>query len=130
MSAAACPFTYRRSPMKKRKRDPCCQECRSEFEKVLPRIRTHAAIQFRPVVCRSTRDELIAEAVALSWKWWVVLWKRGKDPRSLVSAIAGFAVRAARCGRRLCGQEKAQDVFSPVAQRRYAFTVNGIPVES
>ena len=42
--------------------------------------------------------------------------------------LAQFAARAVRCGRRLCGQEKANDVFSSVAQRRRGFTVEVLPV--
>jgi hypothetical protein len=44
-----------------------------------------------------------------------------------VSALAGYAVRAVRSGRRLCGQERARDVLSPLAQQRHDFVVARLP---
>jgi hypothetical protein len=97
----------------------------AEFERVLPRIRLHACITLRHVRCSHQREELIAEVVALSWKWWMRLCRRGKHPEGFVSAIAVYAVRAVRDGRRLCGQE-SKDVLSPLAQRRRGFTVGSM----
>src|SRR5438067_803098 len=90
--------------------------CRSAYEAALPRIQLHAEIRFRNVRCQCQREELIAEAIGLSWTWWRRLWEKGKDPRRFVSAIAGYAVKAARSGRRVCGHERRKDVLSPVAQ--------------
>src|SRR5207248_2637267 len=42
----------------------------------------------------------------------------------------GYAVRAARRGRRLVGHEKAKDVLSPVTQRQKDFTVCALPAFS
>jgi DNA-directed RNA polymerase specialized sigma24 family protein len=103
------------------------EDCRQAFEAVLPRIHKHAQVQFRQVRCPGRKEELIAETLALSWKWWLRLWDRGKDPRQFVSAIADYAVKAARCGRRLCGRDKAGDVLSPLAQRTHGFTLSSIP---
>ena len=51
----------------------------ARFLKLLPRIETHGSIFFRHVKCRETREEAIAEMVALAWRWFVRLMRRGKD---------------------------------------------------
>jgi hypothetical protein len=103
------------------------QRYRSEFERAMPRIRLHADIAFRDVRCVHKREDYIAEVIALSWKWWLRLRSQGKDPLSFVSAIANFAARAVRSGRRLTGQDRAKDVLSPRAQARCGFTVISLP---
>src|SRR5438874_727405 len=111
-------FPHRRFPM---------ATYRQEFEWALPRIELHARIVFRDVACRQRQDDCIAEVIALSWSWWLRLRRRGKNPEEFVGAIATFAARAVRSGRRLCGQERAQDAMSPSAQRRHGFTVSPLP---
>ncbi len=103
------------------------ENCGREFELALPRIRQHARVYFRNVPCPHRKADLVAEAVGLSFKWWLRLRERGKDPNAFVSAIATFAARAAKCGRRVCGHEKAKDAMSPVAQRRHGFCVAKLP---
>ena len=100
---------------------------RQEFERALPRIARHAQIAFRDVRCCARRQDCIAEVIALSWHWWCRLRRRGKDPRTFVSAIATFAARAVRGGRRLCGQERSRDVLSTLGQQRHGFTVSSLP---
>jgi hypothetical protein len=106
------------------------QECNRAFEEALPRIVRHCQIQFRNVRCQSTREELTAEAVGLAWKWWVRLYEKGKDPCRFVSAIATFAVRAVRSGRRVAGQEKPKNVMSGRAQTLKGFAVVSLPAFS
>jgi hypothetical protein len=110
---------------------PDVESIRREFVRVLPRIETHAAIVFRAVRCPATRADYIAESVALSWKWFRRLrLAGGKDPREFVSALATFAARAARNGRRLCGQDRAGEVLSPQAQAGKGFAVVSLPLFS
>jgi hypothetical protein len=97
------------------------------FLAMLPRIQRHGRVYFRDVKNAERRDEFLAEMIALSWVWFVRLVRRGKDPANFVSAIATFAARAVRSGRRLCGQERAKDVLSARAQRQHGFTVNSMP---
>jgi hypothetical protein len=103
---------------------------RREFEDALPRIRTHALIVFRHVTCVHRKADLVAETIALAWKWWRGLVARGKRPWLFVTALATFAARAARCGRRVCGHEKKNDTMSPTAQRLHGFNVRTLPVYS
>jgi hypothetical protein len=99
----------------------------THFLAILPRIELHAQIYFRHVKSTEKRDDLVAETVALAWKWHRRLQERGKDPHQFPSALATFAARAVKSGRRLCGQEKTKDVLSPLAQRRHNFTVSPLP---
>jgi hypothetical protein len=38
--------------------------------------------------------------------------------------------KAVKCGRRLCGQEKAKDAMSPLAQQRHGFRVESLPIST
>src|SRR4051812_10304292 len=91
------------------------------FLTILPRIELHGSISFRYVRCQDRRQNLIAEMVALAWAWFVRLAEKGKDGTQFPTALATFAARAVRSGRRLCGQERAKDVLSPFAQQRHGF---------
>jgi hypothetical protein len=99
----------------------------ARFLPLLPRIENHARICFRHVKCRHRRADFIAEAIALCWKWFVRLAQRGKDAADFCAALCRFAVRAVRSGRRVCGQERARDVLSPLAQQQRGFAVGKLP---
>jgi hypothetical protein len=103
------------------------ESLQSRFLELLPRIELHARICFRDVRCPQRRDDLVAEAVSLAWLWYVRLARRGKDAADFPSTLAGYAARAVRSGRRLCGQEAANDVCSPGPQRRGGLRVCGLP---
>jgi hypothetical protein len=94
------------------------------FLEILPRIELHAKIYFRHLKCPGRRADAIAEVVAFAWLWFLRLAEQpAKDVTEFVSALATYAVRHVRSGRRLCGQERAREVLSPVAQHRHGFTV-------
>jgi hypothetical protein len=97
------------------------------FLDMVPRIELHGNIYFRYVRCQSTKEDAIAEMIGLSWKWFLRLVQRGKDPANFVSTIATYAAKAVRSGRRVTGQEKAKDVMSPRAQQIHAFAVGKLP---
>ena len=82
--------------------------------------------QVREAIARSI-GRTVAEAVALAWRWYLRLVERGKDPAAFVSALAGYAARAVRRGRRVCGQEAGQEVLSPRNQARPGFMVLRLP---
>jgi hypothetical protein len=94
---------------------------------VLPRIQSHAEVCLRDVRCPGQKAELAAEMVALGWAWFVALVRRGKNPDSFSTAIATFAGRAIRSGRKLCGQDRAKDALSFRAQRLHGFRVGSLP---
>jgi len=89
----------------------------ARFLACLPRIEAHANINFRNIRCDAMRADHVAETVALAWKWFLALESRGKDASHFVSAIATFAVRAVRCGRRVAGMGRARDVMNDHRER-------------
>ena len=93
---------------------------------VWPRVVTHGRVYFRHLR-RADREEAIQEMVGLSWMWFVRLAGRGKDASRFPSALARYAARAVRSGRRACGQESGRDALSPSAQRRHGFLVSALP---
>ena len=97
------------------------------FLALLPRIESQARIYFRGIRCRVKKADAIAEVVAISWRWFCRLAKKGKDATQFVGALAVLAARAVWSGRRLGGSERANDVMSPVAQRRNGFIVKSLP---
>jgi hypothetical protein len=97
------------------------------FLAILPRVERHGQVFFRHLRCPGRKEDAIAEMVALAWKWHLRLAERGKDARQFPSALAAYAARAVKSGRRLCGQERAKDALSPLAQRRHAFTTSSLP---
>ena len=99
----------------------------SRFLAVLPRIQAHADYAFRFVRCVAKRSDWIAEAIALAWKWFAELEQRGRDAAKFISAIAAFAVKAVKCGRRVAGMEHAKDAMNHLAQRRHGFAVEQLP---
>jgi hypothetical protein len=97
------------------------------FLALLPRIERHGRFCFRKVRCPHQRQECLAEMTALAWQWYVRLTLRGKDVTRFPSALAAYAAKAVRAGRRLCGQQKSGDVLSPRAQQRGGFTISRYP---
>jgi hypothetical protein len=97
------------------------------FLSILPRIELHACVYFRGIRCPQRKDDAVAETVAISWRWFVRLVERGRDPLTFPMALASYAARSVRCGRRLCGQAKGKDMMSPLAQQRQGFGVEPLP---
>jgi hypothetical protein len=94
---------------------------------VLPRVLAHGHCYFRHVRSAELKEEYVAEMVALTWKWYCRLAERGKDASRFPTALATFAARAVRCGRKLAGMDRARDVLSPLAQWRQGFAVGKLP---
>jgi hypothetical protein len=97
------------------------------FLALLPRVERHTRVYFRHLRCPAEREDAVAETVALAWQWHVRLARRGKDASRFAGALAGFAARAVRGGRGLCGQENSRDVLSRLARRRRRFGVKRLP---
>ncbi|MCE9564151.1 MAG: hypothetical protein K8U57_19075 [Planctomycetes bacterium] len=106
---------------------PATAAIQHAFVAIMPRVVRHARITFRQLACADSRENAIAETVALAWKWFARLVQQGRHPEEFVSVIAAYAARAVKSGRRLCGQEKAKDVLSPLAQTRQGFLVSPFP---
>jgi hypothetical protein len=94
---------------------------------VLPKVLSHGRVYFRHIRCRHQKEELLAEMTGLCWRWHLRLAERGKDAARFPTALATFAARAVRSGRRLAGMDRAKDVLSPQAQQRKGFAVAKLP---
>jgi hypothetical protein len=99
------------------------------FLALLPALRHHAQIVFRNIPCSDTRDDKIAESVALAWKCFRALAERGKPIERFRTTFLFTVIRAVRNGRRLLGMEKSKDAMSGRAQRRHHFAVLGPPTD-
>jgi hypothetical protein len=97
------------------------------FLALLPRIELHGRVYFRHVRCAQQQAECLQEMRALAWLWFLRVVRQGKQPEHFPSALASYAARAVRDGRRLCGQEPADDALAPRAQRLRGFAVSPLP---
>jgi hypothetical protein len=109
---------------------PALEALHEKFLALLPRILIHARISFRDVHCSHEKDDVIAEAIALAWRWYLRLMEQGKDAARFPSVLALFAVRRVRGGRRLCTKERSRDVLTRSAQVRHGFRVGPLPSAS
>jgi hypothetical protein len=106
---------------------PAQEALHEGFLALLPRIVVHARFCFRHMRCPHQKEDAIAEAIALAWRWYLRLAERGKDAAGFPSALAVFAARRVRGGRRLCRKESSKDVLTRSAQVRHGFTVAPLP---
>jgi len=102
----------------------------AKFMALLPRVLTHAHITFRHLKCRTQKEEAVQECASLAWKWFVRLCERGKDASDFPVGFVCLVVKAVKCGRRVCGNERTMDVLSPQAQQYHGFTVESLPVST
>jgi len=109
---------------------PTIDQLHTGFLLLVPRIELHARIAFRDVRCPAKKADKVAECVALGWAWYVRLGARGKDVTQFTTTFVFLVARAVKSGRRVCGQEKARDAMSPVAQQRHNFKVESLPAST
>src|SRR5262245_62212190 len=102
---------------------PSSKHLHAGFLTLLPRIERLARSFFRHVACPGRRADAVAEAVAIAWAQYRRCAEQGRDAARFAVSLALLAARAAGSGRRLCGQERAQDALSPVARMRHGFAV-------
>jgi hypothetical protein len=93
------------------------------FLEIHLRIELHAKISFRHLRCPGRKADAVQETLAVAWQWFLKAVEKGKDVNEFVSALASYAVRHVRSGRRLVCSEKAKDVLSALAQQRHHFKV-------
>ena len=109
---------------------PPTDDLHRAFLRIAPRIELHGRVCFRGLKCLDTRQDCICEMLALAWRWFLRLIELGKDPLQFPSALADFAARAVKAGRRLCGKHKGKDILNPLAQQRFDFMVERLPVST
>jgi hypothetical protein len=118
------------TPVRRSPNPVSVQHLHAGFLAIVPRIEAHGKVYFRHLKCPDRREDAIAEMVALSWLWFVRLAAKGKDATRFPSALATFAARAVRAGRKVAGKDPAGDVLSSAAQARCGFAVKSLPDHS
>src|SRR5215831_10896862 len=109
---------------------PSIDDLHTAFLRIAPRIELHGRVYFRGLKCPDTKEDCIREMLALAWRWFLRLRELGRDPLQFPSALADFAARAVKAGRRLCGKHGGKDVLNPLAQRRHDFMVERLPAST
>lgn len=94
---------------------------------ILPTIQQYGRSFFRSEHNHSKKEEIFAEMQALGWSWCLRLNEQGMDPAMFKGTLAILLSRAVCSGRRLCGQDKDNDIMSPLAQQRNGFRVQPLP---
>jgi DNA-directed RNA polymerase specialized sigma24 family protein len=94
---------------------------------VLPRVLSHGRVCFRSIKCPHRREDVIQDMIGKAWQWHLRLAEKGKDATAFPTVLATYAARAVKSGSRVAGQERANDILSPVAQQRHHFYVGRLP---
>ncbi len=97
------------------------------FLAIMPRVLVHARFAFRFVRCEHAREDKIAETLALVFKWTLRLSEQDKDVRGFPTAIASFATRAVKSGRKLCSARRSRDPLCSTAQAEHGFVTMSLP---
>lgn len=92
------------------------------FRCMLPTIEDVASFEFRRVP-RHRRQELVNDAVALAYVAFARLFELGRVAVAYPSALARYAVKKIRSGRRVGVKQNIRDVLSPLARRKSRFSV-------
>jgi hypothetical protein len=93
------------------------QDVQQQFLEMLPTIRYVASFAFRRRP-RLVREELMSEVVANCFVAFRRLVARGKADLAYASALAWYAVRQVRQGRRVGNRCQVRDVLSPDRKRK------------
>ena len=95
----------------------------AEFMAIVPLVEQRARMRFRSIRCHVTREDKIAECVALAWQHFKRASEQGQDVRQCAGGFAGNVVKAVACFNTLCGRQRRKDVLSPAAQQGHGFAV-------
>src|SRR5438067_718567 len=95
------------------------------FEHLLVPIQQCAAYAFRKL-SRARREELIADVVANAYIAFVRLIERGLESIIYPTALAKYAVRQVRDGRRVGCRQNIRDVVSLFSQAKKCFSVKSL----
>jgi hypothetical protein len=90
-------------------------------------VLSHGRICFRSIKCPHRREDAIQDMIGKAWQWHLRLAEKGKDATAFPTALACYAARAVQSGSRVAGQDRANDVLSPLTQRRHHFFVGRLP---
>ncbi len=100
------------------------QNWQTEFEKLLPAIRTQTRFAIRHLI-GDAQEEAQQEIVATACLMFARLHRKGRAEDATASSLVRFAVRRYRIGRRMAERTNVSDATSPACRAR-----RGVRVES
>jgi hypothetical protein len=92
---------------------------------MLPPIQSFITFAFRHVPAEQ-REEFVHESIANTAVAFASLVAQGRGEQIFPSALAYFAVRQTRAGRRVDDRLNSRDVLSLVCQRRHGFALKSL----
>lgn len=93
----------------------------ANFLSIVPTIERIARKKLRYITDHDTRNDTVADVVAVCWKWFRRLAEKGKDARRFSVAMTCLAVKFVTSGRRVWGSESPRDAMSLRARLRGGF---------
>lgn len=100
-----------------------CDRLHSEFLAIVPLVEQRARMRFRNIRCPVTREDKIADCVALAWQYLQRAHDKGHDVTQCAGGFAGNVVKSVACFNTVCGHQRRKDVLSPAAQQGHGFAV-------
>jgi DNA-directed RNA polymerase specialized sigma24 family protein len=98
------------------------------FMAILAKVLEGLEHSFRMVRNHHDKEDLMQEALGMVWKWTLRMLKRDKDPREFPSAVAGYAAKNVKSGRRVAGGSTGKnDPLCRIAQGRHGFRLEVLP---
>jgi len=98
------------------------------FLAILEPLLRHAQFAFRHIRNEHDREDFIQEVLCIAWNWTLRMLENNKDPREFPTAVAEFASKHVKAGRRFVGGKLGlKDVLSRFAQARHSFTAQSLP---
>lgn len=97
------------------------EQLRAEYGQLMPVVQRQARLAFRFVRCAQTREDAIAEVIALGWKLMLHYTKRNIDPARFPRMFAKRLIGSFNSGRRAHKQETRSDALSTQARRYHGF---------
>ena len=95
---------------------------RRQFLSMLPVIRRTAATAFQTMDAES-KEESIAEAVAIAYLMFVALVRRGREELAYPTVLAMYGVKRVKIGRRAATSLNVRDISSEFCQRQKHLTL-------
>jgi len=98
------------------------------FLAIIDTLIRHAHFAFRHIRNEHDREDFIQEVLCVAWKWTLRMLENNKDPREFPTALAEYASKHVKAGRRFVGGKLGlKDALSRIAQARHSFTAQPLP---
>lgn len=91
----------------------------ANFLTIVPVIERVARRKLHFIADHDTRADIVADVVAVCWKWFQRLAEKDRDARRFSTKLAYLAIRFVLCGRRVWGSESLRDPMSMRARLRH-----------